>query len=281
MKNEISENIESNNNNNNNILKRNKYKSNNNSLFLKLKKKDSKNKFIIEDKKEEINKNNKNYNEIDNNIKTDDYIYENDNKNIINTHSNVENFGSLEKRFYEMPVKNITPGVGAYSLVKTQENNANKYKSNSPYRNINIKNLKKTNQIPCILKNNILFLNHKSPPVGLYSPEKSNCIEYDCQKKISNNNGKKIGFLNEEERFFQLDNLKNCSNYIGKYNIIKEEKQMEQQKAPFSTSEEKSKKINLLNYNNGNNNSDNLGPGAYRYDSYFDWIKKSYNKYFT
>ena len=32
---------------------------------------------------------------------------------------------------------------------------------------------------------------------------------------------------------------------------------------------------------NGNLDYENLGPGSYRYGSYFDWIKKSFNKNFT
>ena len=264
------------NNLNNNILKNefnnmskkiNKNKSNKNSFVLKLKKVNS------EEKKDKID------NENDNINKTIDNLDENNNSIFKNNHSNIENFGSLEKRFYEIPTKETTPGVGSYSLVKTQENEGNKYRNNSPFNNIIIQNLKKSNYIPLILKNDIYHLNHKTPPVGLYSPEAKNSIEYDCKKKIRNN-GQKIGFLNKEERFFQLNSNKNCSNDIGKYNIIKEDKHMEQQKSPFIFSEEKNKLMNILNLNNGNNN-DNLGPGAYRYDSYFDWIKKSYNKDFT
>ena len=212
------------------------------------------------------------------NDKTNDFP-EYINKKIINSTNNVENFGSLEKRFYEKPIKETTPGVGAYSLVKTQENNINRYKRNFPY-NIVIHNLKKSDRVSDFLKNKILNLNHKSPPVGAYSPESKNCIEYDCEQKNRLNSGRKIAFSNEEERFFKLDSQKEFTNDVGKYDIIKDKVEIKQLKAPFSLSEEKKLKFKLLYSNIGNNNDKNLGPGSYRYGSYFDWIKKSYNKHF-
>ena len=223
--------------------------------------------------------------EVEKNTKNDTSYYnkeinhdEEENKKINNTNINIENFGSLEKRFFEKPIKETTPGVGTYSLVKTQENCLNKYKNNSPYKNI--KNLKK-NKISDFMKNKIYEVNHRSPPIGLYSPELKNCIEYDCKKKIELNNGRKVAFSNNEDRFFKLDNQKNFSNDFCKYNIIQEQIEMKQQKFPFLCGEEKNKKIKILNYNSGDNNNKNLGPGKYRYESYFDWIKKSFNKDFV
>ena len=263
-------------NNNKKIL--NKNKSVKESLFLyKIKKKDSKNKYNTEEKEKIIIKE-ENNNKNNDNDKTNDFI-EDTHRNIINNSTNVENFGILEKRFYEKPIKEVTPGVGSYSLAKNPENNINKYKSNSPY-NIVIHNLKKKSHISDFLKNKIHELNHKSPGVGSYSPELKNCIEYDCNKKKILNSGKKVAFSNEEERFFKVDSQKKFKNDVGKYNIIKDKIEVKQQKTPFSLNEEKNKKIKIMNYNIGNNNDKNLGPGAYRYGSYFDWIKKSFNKNF-
>ena len=164
--------------------------------------------------------------------------------------------------------------MGTYSLVQSIE-----HQNISP-NNLFIPNLKNSHHhISEDLKIRILNLNHKSPPVGSYSPESKNCIEYDCNKKNRQNSGRKVPFLAKEERFFKLNNKKDYSNDIGKYNILNKKKEMKQQKVPFCLSEEKNKKINIYNYNIGNNN--NLGPGVYRNGSYFDWIKKSYNKYFT
>ena len=287
--------FDDNNFSNNNLIKDNKYKvfetnlSNKNVLFrnksvknpvllLKLKNDNSKNnlKLKTEEKEDKDKNNNINYN----NEKTNDFPDEIFNRKIINSCSNIENFGSLEKRFYEKPIKEITPGVGAYSIANTQENKKNKYLNISPYKNV-IHNLKNYYKMPEILRKKIYNLNHKSPPVGLYSPEVINCIEYDSNKKSCQNNGRKIAFNNEEKRFFKLDNQKYFSNGVGKYNIIKEDKEMIQQKAPFNSSDELKKDINVLYHNEGNNNDINLGPGAYRYDSYFDWIIKSYNKSFN
>ena len=229
-----------------------------------------------EEEEEEIN--DKNYNiEINNDEKEED---EGETKKINNINKKIENFGSLEKRFYEKPIKFITPGVGTYSFVKSIGNIENKYKSNSPYNKV-IKNLKKNYQFSDDKKNIIYDINHRSPPIGLYSPESKNCIEYDCKKKLELNKGNKVAFFNNVEKFFKLNNQKDFSNDLGKYNIIKTEIEMKQQKAPFFCNEERNCKIKVLDNNSGNNNDKNLGPGSYRYDSYFDWIKKSFNKDFV
>ena len=199
-----------------------------------------------------------------------------DKKNFKKSSSKVEHFGSLEKRFPEMSKSEVTPGVGTYSLMGNIENIKNKYKSNSPY-NIVIQNLSKSKKISNEIKNKIFILNHKSPPIGLYSPEIKNCIKNDCEKKYLLNSGRKTGFSNEEKRFFKMDNEKDYYNDVGRYNLIKEEKEIKQQKAPFAFGQEKYKGINMFNYNIGNADNERLGPGAYRYDSYFDWNKKSFN----
>ena len=260
---------------NKNVLIRNKSVKN---PLLKLKLKNDNSNNNIKLKTEEVDKNKTDENRY-NNDKTNDFSDEIFNKKIINSCSNVENFGSLEKRFYEKPIK-VTPGVGEYYITNTPENKKNKYQNISP-NNFVIYNLKNHFKMPYFLRKQIYNLNHKYPPVGLYSPEVKNCIEYDSNKKSSQYNGRKIAFNNEEERFFKIDSQKYFSNDVGKYNLIKEEKEMIQQKAPFNSSDEIKKDINVLYHNKGNNNDFNMGPGAYRYGSYFDWINKSYNKYFN
>ena len=213
--------------------------------------------------------------------KIKDKDHDNNGKKIINkSSSKIEKFGSLEKRFLESSPVNVTPGVGTYSLIKSYKNYKDKYKSNSPY-NVIIQKLNKINGISDRLKNKIYKLNHKTPPIGLYSPELKNCIEYDSAKKIHHQNTeRKIGFLSEEKRFFMLDNQKDVYNDVGKYNLTRDEKEISQQKVPFSFGEDRSNKINIFNYNMGNYNNNKIGPGVYRYDSYFDWHKKSFNKNF-
>ena len=274
----VKKNITEKNNDKNNINKKlmNKNKSVKNSLFfLRLKKNNKKIKLdnlCINERKNEKN----NFDYINSSFESTD---KNRNANIIYNNNSVENFGSLEKRFNEITKKEITPGVGTYSLVKTQENKSNKYQSNSPY-NIVIQSINKSNKISDALKNKISNLNHKSPPVGLYSPELKDSIEYNCKKK-NQQNTKNIGFNNNEERFFKIDNQKDYSNGIGKYNLIKEDKEIKQQKAPFIFGDERNNILNLMKNKNGNLDYENLGPGSYRYGSYFDWIKKSFNKNFT
>ena len=200
-------------------------------------------------------------------------------KNINKNSSKIEKFGSLEKRFLEQSPVNVTPGVGTYSLIKSYKNNKDKYKSNSPY-NVIIQKINKVNGISEELKNKIYKLNHKIPPIGLYSPELKNCIEYNSAKKSHQKTERKIGFLSEEKRFFKLDNLKDANNDVGKYNLIRDEKEINQQKVPFAFGEDRNNKINIFNYNMGNYTNYKIGPGVYRYDSYFDWHKKSFNKNF-
>ena len=213
-------------------------------------------------------------------IKDKDKAHDYKEKKLINkSSSKIEKFGSLEKRFPEGSPINVTPGVGTYSLIKSYKNYKDKYKSNSPYNAI-IQKINKINGISDRLKNKIYKLNHKTPPIGLYSPEIKNCIEYDSVKKSHHNTERKIGFLSEEKRFFKLDNVKDVYNDIGKYNLIRDEKEISQQKVPFAFGEDRKNKINIFNYNIGNINYNKIGPGTYRYDSYFDWHKKSFNKNF-
>ena len=278
-----------NNNNTENIIKQNK--SEKNDYFSLRLLKQSKNQIIKDDKLDKLDKldnidtekeESQYYNLINNNSNSSTNSLESSDKirNISKSKKYIEHFGSLAKRFNDLCKKEITPGVGSYSLVKTQENKYNKYQSKSPY-NIIIQNLNKNQKaISDNLKNEIQNLNHKSPPVGFYFPELRDCIEYNCKKKCQRN-GRNAPFLYNSERFFEINSQKDFSNDIGKYNLIKKEKEMTQQKAPFSLSEERKNLLDLLKYKNGNNNTDNLGPGSYRNGSYFDWIKKSFNKDFN
>lgn len=280
--------FDKNNNNTENIIKQNKSekkdyfslrllkKSNNQSIKVdKLDKLDNIDTEIDESQYYNLNNNNSNSNINSNSLESSYKI-----RNISKSKKYIEHFGSLSKRFNDLCKKEITPGVGTYSLVKTQENKYNKYQSKSPY-NIIIQNLNKNkNTFSDNLKNEIQNLNHKSPPVGLYYPELRDCIEYNCKKKCQRN-GRNAPFSYNSERFYEINSQKDFSNDIGKYNLIKGEKEMTQQKAPFSFSDERNNVLDLLKYKKGNNNTDNLGAGSYRNGSYFDWIKKSFNKDFN
>ena len=66
---------------------------------------------------------------------------------------------------------------------------------------------------------------------------------------------------------------------VGKYNLSFKEKEITQQMSPFSSNVERDGNNYFLP--NNKNKKKEIGPGAYRYDSYFDWNKKSYNILFA
>ena len=185
--------------------------------------------------------------------------------------NDIQSFGVLEKRFKENPDKVNFPGVGSYQLQKSFIKKKSNYISLIP-PNIFRKNSEgiSGNKVQ-EMKNQIFSENHKQPGVWNYYPEMVNSINYKIYKE-SNNGGKKPGFISGEKRFFEPKYKYEVENQVGKYNLLFKEKEFNQQISPFGSRAEKSdNKIKPKS----------LGPGAYRYDSYFDWNKKSFNMLFN
>ena len=180
--------------------------------------------------------------------------------------SNASCFNVLERRF---PIKNSetkTPGAGSYNLVHWPQ---------PVYRQI-IKTQEEENEIYKNYLDNKKYL-EASPGVGQYSPEIVNSINYQNIKKGYYNKNRPP-FNYNEERFKNNDsNVKdNVIAAPGSYNlsrnILKENKRgME----PFSVISER-KELG----NEGQDVNNEVGPGSYDRDSYFDWNKKSFNALF-
>ena len=193
----------------------------------------------------------------------------------------IQNFNSLEKRFI---IKNkdklMFPGVGTYSTIDSYSPKKSFFKSIVPH-NISQRNLEGISA-PKILeiKDKIYYDNHRHPCIGEYYPEIRSSIEYNVYKILNNyNNDKKPSFNYAEKRFFEPKRKYEDKNQVGKYNLIAKEKEIKQQNSPFSSNAERDGSKFLIPEEK--NNSKHLGPGAYRYDSYFDWNKKTYNILFS
>ena len=177
--------------------------------------------------------------------------------------SNASCFNVLERRF---PIKNSetkTPGAGSYNLVHWPQ---------PVYRQI-IKTQEEENEIYKNYLDNKKYL-EASPGVGQYSPEIVNSINYQNIKKGYYNKNRPP-FNYNEERFKNYDNntvIAAPGSYNLSRNILKENKRgME----PFSVISER-KELG----NEGQDVNNEVGPGSYDRDSYFDWNKKSFNALF-
>ena len=190
----------------------------------------------------------------------------------------IQNFNSLEKRFTSHNNEFNTPGVGTYSIIDSYSSKKSSFKPIVP-PNISKRNIDGISS-PKIqeTKEKVYYENHRKPGVGDYYPEIFNSIEFKIYKNAQNNNDKKPCFNCGEQRFFEFKKKYEDDNHIGKYNLAKNEKEKYQRISPFLSQAEKdeSKLNNVINKTNSN-----LGPGTYRYDSYFDWNKKSYNMLFA
>ena len=186
----------------------------------------------------------------------------------------IQNFNTLEKRFLENKDKINIPGVGTYSTIDQWSPKKNYFQSMVP-PNITQRH---SNGISAVkvqeTKDQLYYEKHKQPSIGDYYPEFRNSIEYNLYKNIFNYNDKKPSFNTAEKRFFEFKKKFEDENYIGKYNIGGKEKEYTQKIIPFSSSVEKGGLKNITKDNS-------IGPGAYRYDSYFDWNKKTYNMLFA
>ena len=192
----------------------------------------------------------------------------------------IQNFNSLAKRFLINKDSIMFPGVGTYSTIDSYSPKKTYFKSivppNITQRHINgisAYTIKET-------KDKLYNDKHKQPCVGEYYPEINNSIEYNNFKITqSYYNGNKPSFNYAEKRFFEPKRKYEDENQVGKYNLSLKEKEMTQQLSPFSSNVERDG-INYFLPNN-KNKKEQIGPGAYRYDSYFDWNKKSYNILFA
>ena len=194
--------------------------------------------------------------------------------------SYIQNFNSLAERFLINKDSNMIPGVGTYSTIDSYSPKKTYFKSSVP-PNITQRHI---NGISAYTiqetKDKLYYDKHKQPCVGEYYPEINNSIEYNNFKIIQNYyNGKKPSFNYAEKRFFEPKRKYEDENQVGKYNLSFKEKEMTQQMSPFSSNVERDGNNYFLP--NNKNKKKEIGPGAYRYDSYFDWNKKSYNILFA
>ena len=185
--------------------------------------------------------------------------------------NDIQNFGVLEKRFKDNLDNN--PGVGAYSLENSFIKKKSNYQSPIPI-NIRKKDIEGiSNSKFQEMKMQIYSEKNKQPGVWHYYPEMVNSMEFKIYKEAKNSE-KKPGFNNGEKRFFEPKHKYEDNNQVGKYNLFYKEKELSQRNSPFGSGAEK------FDYKEEGKQK-GIGPGAYRYDSYFDWNKKSYNMLFN
>ena len=190
----------------------------------------------------------------------------------------IQNFGSLEKRFPENLSQLFSPPVGSYSLSKSWIPQKSNFKSCVP-ENITKKDIEGISKSNIEKIKNILYMeNHISPSVGQYSPDEKNSIENKSKKMIFESmSNKKPGFNFAEKRFFEFKKKYEDNNQVGKYNIFAKEKKICQQKVAFQSSADRGDGGIL----DDSKYKVSVGPGAYRYDSYFDWNRKTQNILFV
>lgn len=192
--------------------------------------------------------------------------------------SNCEQFGSIKKRFAEIPFSENTPGPGAYlGLPKNQSASisGNMYKL--------IKKPKKPNtddersRSPDLLVGGINIRDDKfkvkkedKPSVGTYNSEIIHSMGYKVAKNVNKYNS--ITPFSTVEKRFKNFNRRTAADHIAPGHYFKEvihTVPRDNSSPPFNTS------VDRLNEKaKGFNNN---GPGSYNIDSYFDWNKKSYN----
>lgn len=200
--------------------------------------------------------------------------------------SPIQNFGSLEKRFFTVGKEDF-PGAGSYIaldnwerkpfsvMLKSNENNEkeNNYK-------LKIFGYKEPNYEPAKKREENAFFgeeggNESTPGVGKYHPEYTKSIEYDTRVNVNKTKSiKRPGFGSNEPRFYIFRNQINKKNGVGKYDLMFKLKELKQGKVPFNNS---AAKDNIKNIGVIQEFNTIVGPGSYRKDSYFDWNKKTFN----
>lgn len=191
----------------------------------------------------------------------------------------IQNFNSLGERFLVNKDSIMFPGVGTYSTIDSYNQKKTYFRSvvppNITRRHLNGISSSKIQET----KEKIYYDKHKQPCVGDYYPEIKSSIEYKNFKITKDHyNGNQPCFNYAEKRFFEPKRKYEDENQVGKYNLSFKEKEIRQNIAPFSSNVER----DGINPNISNDkNKNELGPGAYRYDSYFDWNKKTHNILFA
>jgi hypothetical protein len=193
-------------------------------------------------------------------------------------------FGSIQRRFNEIPFSETTPGPGSYlGLTKNQGSSimgtlhklisknrkplTDDEKSRSPDILIDMKRNYERNTGTKISKENV-------PSVGDYNSDILFSMGYKVAKNVSKFNAKSAPFNSVEKRFLNF-NKKTASGTMGPGQYFKENKKEKNlnysASPPFNVSSERTYFADKKNEYGLN------GPGSYNTGSYFDWNKKSYN----
>jgi len=179
----------------------------------------------------------------------------------------IENFGSLDKRKLTQG-KGDTPGAGAYLGLEDWSK-----------KNINYFRTIETESVGKKYKLDMLDYNQKINSEK--GDEKMNELNYksDAYYKRSIDHDNKVicslnknlpAFGSREPRFHILKSQINPLNGIGRYDLIYPLKQTKQRLSPFLYSSSREEIIKNIN--------ENVGPGSYnKFDTFFDWNKKTYN----
>lgn len=181
----------------------------------------------------------------------------------------VENFGSLEKRKLTTG-SNDTPGVGSYIPLKdwTKKYN-NNFKTIETELNEEKYKLIQDKEYDLNLHKDEEKKEIENRKIIGKDPYYNKTIDYN-NKLNAIKNRKSPGFGSREPRFHIFKSQINELNGVGKYNLFPLKKQ-KQQFSPFIYSSSRSKVINK-------DNNTNLGPGTYnKFDTFFEWNKRTYN----
>ena len=182
----------------------------------------------------------------------------------------IENFGTLEKRKLTT-VSGDNPGIVSYIPLKdwTKKYN-NNFKTIETEINEEKYKLYREKNYDLNLHNNDEEKNEiKNENKFEKDPYYNKSIDYDNKLNVIKNK-KRPGFGSREPRFHIFKSQINELNGVGKYNLIPLKKQR-QQFSPFIYSSSRSNIIKK-------DNNANLGPGTYnKFDTFFDWNKKTYN----
>ena len=185
----------------------------------------------------------------------------------LTTSVGIENFGSLDKRKLTQG-KGDTPGAGAYlGLEDWSKKNINYF------RTIETESVGKKYKLDMLNYNQRINaekgdekmseLNYKSDAYYKQSIDHDNKVICSLNKKLP-------AFGSREPRFHILNSQINSLNGIGRYDLIYPLKQKKQRLSPFLYSSTREDIIK--------NRNENVGPGNYnKFDTFFDWNKKTYN----
>ena len=140
------------------------------------------------------------------------------------------------------------------------------------FYNLNKKNLKKNNFSNNVI-DSFLNINNESPGVGTYNVNNYS-IEEKLNKIMKKHRNNKISFNSNKIRFNYKINDEDKILGPGYYDINIKDNIKNIKIMPEHINNSISKRFNDLQ-------KQNIGPGQYKSDSYFDWNYKSYNKKFN